>query len=123
MNSKEESRGAWLLAAGGLLLGTLGIFIEEAGVHPLTAVWFRCAFGLAALIAWLYWRGRLHELRLPRRAGWLAVIGSLAPGTYDVAVTLQAGPPAQVRHLPLVVAPVPEARIVRVTALAAPSHR
>lgn len=52
------------MIAGGVLLGTLGVFVEEAGQHPLTTVWFRCLFGAFALLAWGTWTGRLHELRL-----------------------------------------------------------
>ena len=42
--ARRERHGQWLMVAGGLLLGTLGVFIEEAHQDPLTAVWFRCAF-------------------------------------------------------------------------------
>ena len=63
------------MIAGGLLLGTLGVFLEEAGQHPLTAVWFRCAFGLLALLAFGLASGRWRELRL-RGAGWLAAIAA-----------------------------------------------
>jgi drug/metabolite transporter (DMT)-like permease len=52
------------MLGGGLLLGTLGVFIEEAGQHPLTAVWFRCAFGALALLAWGAAMHRWRELRL-----------------------------------------------------------
>ncbi len=65
------------MSAGGLLLGTLGVFVEEAHTDPLTAVWFRCAFGLLALLLWGAWRGRLRELRMPRRAAWLSVMAGL----------------------------------------------
>lgn len=41
--SARERGGQWLMVGGGLLLGTLGVFLEEAGQSPLTAVWFRCA--------------------------------------------------------------------------------
>ena len=60
----DERRGVALMVAGGLLLGTLGLFVEEAGQHPLTTVWFRCAFGLLALLVWGALGGRLAELRL-----------------------------------------------------------
>jgi len=65
------------MCAGGLLLGTLGVFVEEAHADPLTAVWFRCAFGLLALLLWSACRGRLAELRLPRRAALLSVVAGL----------------------------------------------
>jgi drug/metabolite transporter (DMT)-like permease len=66
--ASSAERGVLLMAAGGLLLGTLGVFVEEAGQHPLTAVCFRCAFGALALLAWGAATGRLHELRLAPRA-------------------------------------------------------
>lgn len=65
--------GQWLLIAGGVLLGTLGVFVEEAGQHPLVTVWFRCAFGGLALLLWGLAAGRLKELRLHGRAWWVAL--------------------------------------------------
>lgn len=66
-------QGTWLMVAGGLLLGTLGVFVEEAGQHPFTTVWFRCAFGALALLLWGVFSGRLGELRLQGRALALAL--------------------------------------------------
>ena len=73
--AKRERHGQWLMVGGGLLLGTLGIFIEEAHQDPLTAVWFRCAFGGVALLAWGALTGRLAELRLTR-GGLAAALGA-----------------------------------------------
>lgn len=69
----RERAGMWLMVAGGLMLGTLGIFLEEAGQSPLTAVWFRCAFGLLALTAWFALTRRWAELRLAGAARLAAV--------------------------------------------------
>ena len=69
----RERQGQWLLIAGGILLGTLGVFVEEAGQHPLVTVWFRCVFGGLALLAWGSTTGRLPELRLQGRAWWMAI--------------------------------------------------
>ena len=69
----SPERGVLLMTAGGLLLGTLGVFVEEAGQHPLMTVCFRCGFGGLALLAWGALTGRLGELRLSRRALWAAV--------------------------------------------------
>jgi drug/metabolite transporter (DMT)-like permease len=66
--------GVALMTAGGLLLGTLGVFLEEAGAHPLTAVWFRCAFGALALLAYGMWMKRLPELRLRGRPLLIAAV-------------------------------------------------
>ena len=60
--ASRERHGMWLMVAGGLMLGTLGIFLEEAGQSPLTAVWFRCAFGLLALTAWFSARTTVYTL-------------------------------------------------------------
>lgn len=60
--------GQPLMVGGGLLLGTLGIFLEQSGADPLTAVWFRCAFGALALLGWGFASGRAAEFRLRGRA-------------------------------------------------------
>jgi drug/metabolite transporter (DMT)-like permease len=73
----RERQGQWLMVGGGLLLGTLGVFIEEAGQPALTAVWFRCAFGLLALTLWFAATRRWKELRLPRRDAALAITAGL----------------------------------------------
>jgi drug/metabolite transporter (DMT)-like permease len=65
---RSERRGTTLMVTGGLLLGTLGVFVEEGGASPLATVWFRCAFGLAALTAWALATRRFSELRLAPRA-------------------------------------------------------
>jgi drug/metabolite transporter (DMT)-like permease len=71
----QQRRGDRLMIAGGLLLGTIGVFFIEAGAEPLTAVWFRCCFGAVSLAAWAAATGRLGELRL-RGAGAAAALGS-----------------------------------------------
>lgn len=50
------------MVGAGVLLGTIGVFVEEAGQDSATTVWFRCVFGLAALLAWGFATGRLHEI-------------------------------------------------------------
>jgi drug/metabolite transporter (DMT)-like permease len=75
--SSEQRQGQALMLAGGLLLGTLGVFLEEAGQDALTAVWFRCAFGSLALLVWGLATRRLAELRLPRRSLLVALAAGL----------------------------------------------
>ena len=77
----RERRGVALMVAGGLLLGTIGVFVEEAAQHPLTTVWFRCVFGGVALLLWGAASGRLHELRLRGRA----LAAALAAGVLMIA--------------------------------------
>ena len=73
LHAARERSGLRLMVAGGVLLGTLGIFLEEAGQSPLMAVWFRCAFGLLALTAWFAITRRWGELRLSGAARTAAV--------------------------------------------------
>ena len=68
----RERDGQWLLIAGGVLLGSIGVFVEEAAQHPLVTVWFRCALGTLALLAWCLAAGRGRELWLSGRARWVA---------------------------------------------------
>ena len=60
----SERQGLWLMVAGGALLGTIGVFVQEAGQHPLITVWFRCAFGALSLLLWSAATGRLKDLQL-----------------------------------------------------------
>ncbi|MDP1742873.1 MAG: DMT family transporter [Polaromonas sp.] len=62
----SETSGASLFVMGSVLLGTIGIFVTQAGAHPVTATWFRCASGLLGLSIWLAWRKALPALRLSR---------------------------------------------------------
>ncbi len=64
LNLASERRGLWLMVAGGALLGTIGVFVQEAGQHPLITVWFRCAFGTLALLLWRGATGKLKDLWL-----------------------------------------------------------
>ena len=73
-----EQRGLGLMVAGGLLLGTLGVFVQEAAQHPLVTVWFRCALGALALFLWCAATGNLRGLHLQgRRLGVVCVMGCL----------------------------------------------
>lgn len=74
--TRGHGQGEALMAAAGVLLGTIGIFVEEAGEDPATTVWFRCIFGLAALLAWGAATGRLREFIGLRGRGLGAVSGA-----------------------------------------------
>ncbi|HEY8356565.1 MAG TPA: DMT family transporter [Ramlibacter sp.] len=69
-------QGEALMVGAGVLLGTMGIFVEEAGQDPATTVWFRCLFGLAALLAWGAATRRLHEVASLRGKALAAVAGA-----------------------------------------------
>ncbi|WP_047219892.1 MULTISPECIES: DMT family transporter [Delftia] len=74
-STAQETRGQWLMIAGGVLLGTVGVFVEEARQHPLVTVLFRCAFGALALLAWGLATGRVRELRVRGRS-WPVVLAT-----------------------------------------------
>ena len=61
-SGRRTGEGQALMVAAGVLLGTIGVFVQESGQDPATTVWFRCVFGLAALLAWGAATGRLHEI-------------------------------------------------------------
>lgn len=70
--------GAVPFITGSILLGTIGIFVHEANAHPLTATWFRCAFGLVGLTVWILLRQQGSNLRLPFAAwSWVLAAGVL----------------------------------------------
>jgi drug/metabolite transporter (DMT)-like permease len=75
-SSRRTREGQALMTGAGLLLGTVGIFVEEAGQHPATTVWFRCVFGLAALLVWGAVTRRWRELVALRGRGIAAVAGA-----------------------------------------------
>ncbi|RKP53577.1 DMT family transporter [Pararobbsia silviterrae] len=74
----RSSSGVRPFVLGCALLGTIGIFVREAHADPLTAAWFRCAFGLAGLTLWFVVRRQAYGLRLTRTSGpWVLVAGAL----------------------------------------------
>jgi drug/metabolite transporter (DMT)-like permease len=64
-DARNERLAAWRMALGGLILGTLGVFLLESGSDPASAAWFRCAFGLLALTLWAWVARRAPLWRLP----------------------------------------------------------
>ena len=64
-DARNERLAAWRMALGGLILGTLGVFLLESGSDPASAAWFRCAFGLLALTLWAWAARRAPLWRLP----------------------------------------------------------
>ncbi len=75
--SLRTRHGVAYMIGGGVLLGTLGVPLEEAGQHSLSAVWFRCLFGGLALSAVLAVSGRLAELKLRGQSLVAVIVASL----------------------------------------------
>lgn len=72
----EQRSGTVLMVLAGLILGTMGVFVIEAGQDPITTVAFRCVFGLMALSVWGAMQRRGRELRLRGRA----LLGAMLTG-------------------------------------------
>lgn len=77
---KEISRirfPAGRLALAMAIVGTVGAFATEAGLDPITTVFWRCVFGTLFLGAWCLLRGHLPDRDLsPARLG-LAALGGV----------------------------------------------
>ena len=59
----RETRTALLqLLVAEVLIGSVGVFVQESGRDPVTAVFFRCVFGSLFLLAWGIWRDQLRGL-------------------------------------------------------------
>lgn len=74
-----------MLAGGGLLMGTIGVFVEEARLGALTLVFFRCFFGMLALAAYCAYKGWLSPRQFTRRTLTLAMISGVLMVTQWVA--------------------------------------
>lgn len=77
-HSPDPSTGILPFVLGNALLGTIGVFVHGAHADPLTAAWFRCAFGLLGLTLWLLFRRQGASLCLkPGNAFWIVGAGLL----------------------------------------------
>jgi drug/metabolite transporter (DMT)-like permease len=77
MSLTSRQQGAITLASGGLLMGTIGIFVEEARLDAMTLVFFRCLFGFLALAGYCAWKGFFRAQRFTLRMVLLAVLSGL----------------------------------------------
>lgn len=94
-----DSRAAVIqLLIAELLIGSVGVFVHESGQDAITAVLFRCVFGVVFLLAWGWarglFRGLLGERALIRSAivsgvllvlNWVALFAGMARSSIGVA--------------------------------------
>jgi len=73
----RSQQGALALASGGMLMGTMGIFVEEARLGALTLVFFRCLFGFISLAAYCGWKGYFARRHFTRRTVALAAVSGV----------------------------------------------
>lgn len=74
MSLTSRQQGAITLASGGLLMGTIGIFVEEARLDAMTMVFFRCFFGFLSLAGYCAWKGFFRSQIFTRRIVALALL-------------------------------------------------
>ncbi|MBN3758519.1 DMT family transporter [Paraburkholderia sp. Tr-20389] len=77
LSLSRNQQGALTLASGGLLMGTIGVFVEEARLGALTLVFFRCLFGFLSLAAYCAWKGYFARRHFTRRTVLLAAISGV----------------------------------------------
>lgn len=65
------------LVAAMMIVGTVGAFATEAGLDPVTTVFWRCAFGTVFLGAWCLIRGYLPDRSLSSARLALAALGGV----------------------------------------------
>jgi drug/metabolite transporter (DMT)-like permease len=81
--NRSEVNGAITFLLGGAVLGTIGIFLHQAHTEPVTATWFRCAFGLLGLTSWILARNQGRHLLLTRAAApWVISAATLMVGAW-----------------------------------------
>jgi drug/metabolite transporter (DMT)-like permease len=81
----SRQQGVLMLAGGGLLMGTIGVFVEEARLGALTLVFFRCFFGMLSLAAYCAYKGWLSPRQFTRRTLTLSLIAGVLMVTQWVA--------------------------------------
>lgn len=77
-NRSHSASGALPFLLGSAVLGTIGVFLVNSHADPVTATWFRCAFGLLSLTVWVVARGQGRYLWLSAAtAPWVIAAGVL----------------------------------------------
>jgi len=78
MQTASSSRqGLAGFSAAAVLMGTMGVFVQQARLDPITTVFYRCVFGLATMAAYCAWKGYFRSQRYSRRLLGLALLSGL----------------------------------------------
>jgi RarD protein len=74
-------KGYILVMAAAILYGLIGIFIKLTGDMPLGSInFYRMLFGFIFILLYLSWSGRINELKLKKKKGYLLLLGLLEAG-------------------------------------------
>lgn len=78
MQTASSSRqGLAGFSAAAVLMGTMGVFVQQARLDPVTTVFYRCVFGLATMAAYCAWKGYFRSQRYSRRILGLALLSGV----------------------------------------------
>ena len=80
-SARDATTGTGLMLAGGMLLGSVGLFVDRSAQRALAAVFYRCLIGGLALVVYATATGRRAELCLDAQGRRVA----LASGALMVA--------------------------------------
>ncbi|RDU96106.1 DMT family transporter [Trinickia dinghuensis] len=73
----SSREGVLGFSVAAVLMGTMGVFVEQAGLDPITTVFYRCVFGLATMAAYCAWKGYFRSQRFNRRLLGLALLSGV----------------------------------------------
>lgn len=73
----SSREGVLGFSVAAVLMGTMGVFVEQAGLDPVTTVFYRCVFGLATMAAYCAWKGYFRSQRFSRRLIGLALLSGV----------------------------------------------
>jgi drug/metabolite transporter (DMT)-like permease len=75
--SNASRQGVIAFSAAAVLMGTMGVFVTQAAIDPITTVFYRCVFGLATMALYCCWKGYFRSQRFTRRILGLALFSGV----------------------------------------------
>ena len=101
VSQPAQNRALWQLIAGQFLIGSVGVFVHEAGQDAITTVFYRCLFGAMFLSVWAHFAGQLRGVWRDRRLllgavcsgvllvlSWVSLFAGMARASIGVATML-----------------------------------
>ncbi|MGN6649369.1 DMT family transporter [Trinickia sp.] len=70
-------QGVAAFSAAAVLMGTMGVFVAQAALDPITTVFYRCVFGLATMALYCAYKGYLRSQRFTGRLMGLALLSGV----------------------------------------------
>lgn len=70
-------QGVIAFSAAAVLMGTMGVFVAQAALDPITTVFYRCVFGLATMALYCAYQGYFRSQRFTRRLVGLALLSGV----------------------------------------------